>query len=192
MSPRPTGRRSEESGRDTRFDLAIQTELTRYLVRQAPTGFAVGVVAVALVTFVLWSAAPQGALLLWIAIMGAFTLPAPLIVRAFNQSPDPSARIRTWERLLTAVYGLAGAGWGSAALVLYPRVAMPYQLFLLFILGGSGVSGMAALAPIRSAFFTYLTATFIPMVVVLVAAGTRSSVATGFLLFAFGVATMVL
>jgi hypothetical protein len=52
-----------------------------------------------------------------------------------------------WERLLTLAYGLAGMGWGAAAVVLYPRVAMPFQLFLLFILGGSGVSGMAALAP---------------------------------------------
>jgi len=83
-------------------------------------------------------------------------------------------------------------GWGSAAFALYPQVAMPYQLFLLFILGGSGVSGMAALAPIRSAFFAYLTATFIPMVAMLVAERTLSSVATGFLLLVFGVATMVL
>jgi signal transduction histidine kinase len=193
MSPRTSGQ-SEEHGRDgrPRFDLAIRTELARYLVRQAPTGFAVGVLTVALVTFVLWNAVPYGALVLWIATIGVLTLPSPSIVWAFGRSPDPSARIRTWERLLTAAYGLAGAGWGAAAVVLYPRVAMPYQLFLLFILGGSGVGGMAALAPIRSAFFAYVTATFVPMAAILVTEGTRSSVATGFLLVAFGVATMVL
>jgi signal transduction histidine kinase len=194
MSPRPSGRRSEEHERDKRapFDLAIRTELARYLVRQAPTGFAVGFLTVALVTFVLRNAVPYGALVLWVATIGVLTLPSPLIVWAFGRSPDPSARIRTWERLLTAAYGLAGAGWGAAAVILYPRVAMPYQLFLLFILGGSGVGGMAALSPIRSAFFAYLATTFVPMAVMLLAARTHSSVATGFLLLAFGIATMVL
>ena len=62
MSPSPSGRPGDERGPGgrARFDLAIRTELARYLVRQAPTGFAVGVVAVALVTLVLWNAAPHG------------------------------------------------------------------------------------------------------------------------------------
>src|SRR5688572_3531233 len=192
MAPGLSGRRSNERGRDgrARFDLAIRTELARYVVRQAPTGFAIGVVAVALITLVLWNAAPHGALVLWLATISVLTLPSSLIVRRFGRCPDPSERIRTWERLLTAAYGLAGMGWGAAAFLLYPRVAMPYQLFLLFIIGGSGVSGMAALAPVRSAFFAYLTATFLPMIAILVLTGTLSSVATAFLLLAFGVSTM--
>ena len=193
-SPTPGGPRIEEHAPagGSRFDLAIRTELARHLVRQAPTGFAVGVVAVALVTLVLWNAAPHGAVVLWLAIIGVLTLPAPLIVRAFGRSPDPSSQIRTWERLLTAAYGLAGAGWGAAAFVLYPQVAKPYQLFVLFILGGSGVSGMAALSPIRSAFFAYLAGTFVPLVAMLLAEDTPSSLATGLLLLVFGAATTVL
>src|SRR5436190_1077554 len=129
-------------GERTRFDLTIRTDLARYLVREAPTGFAVGLIAVGLVMLVLWKAAPHDALLVWLATIAILTIPAPLIVRAFNRSPDPSTRIDTWEHLLTVAYGLAGSGWGAAAIILYPRVAMPYQLFLLFILGGAGVSGM--------------------------------------------------
>jgi signal transduction histidine kinase len=188
MSPSSSGGRGE----GTRFDLAIRTELARYLVLQAPTGFAVGVVAVALVTLVLWNAAPHGAAVLWLAIIGVLTLPAPFIVRAFGRSPDPSSRIGTWERLLTLAYGLAGVGWGATAFTMYPQVSLPYQLFILFIIGGSGVSGMAALSPIRSAFFAYLWGTFAPMVAVLVAAGAPSSLAAGLLLLVFGAATMVL
>jgi signal transduction histidine kinase len=188
MSPSSSGGRGEGA----RFDLAIRTELARYLVRQAPTGFAVGVVAVALVTLVFWNAAPHGAVVFWLATIGVLTLPAPLIVRAFNRSPDPSLRIRTWERLLTLAYGLAGVGWGTAAFVLYPQVATPYQLFILFIIGGSGVSGMAALSPIRSAFFAYLWGNFGPMVAMLLAETTLSSLAAGLLLLVFGAATMVL
>src|SRR5258705_2961647 len=69
---------------------------------------------------------------------------------------------------------------------------MPYQLFLLFILGGSGVGGMAALAPVRAAFVAYLTATFFPMIGALLAGGSLSSVATGLLLLIFWAAAIVL
>ena len=194
MSPSSSGGRSDEPGPEvsSRFDLVIRTELARYLVSQAPTGFVVGVVAVTLVALVLWNAAPHGAVVLWLAIIGVITLPAPLIVLAFGRNPDPSVRIRTWERLLTLAYGLAGAGWGAAAFVLYPQVATPYQLFILFIIGGSGVSGMAALSPIRSAFFAYLWGTFTPMVAMLLAESTPASLAAGLLLLVFGAATMML
>src|SRR5262249_39972694 len=69
---------------------------------------------------------------------------------------------------------------------------MPYKLFLLFVLGGSGVGGMAALAPVRAAFLAYLTATFFPMIGELLAEGSLSSVATGLMLLAYWVATIVL
>ena len=51
-------RHDERAGRT----LAIETELTRHLVNQAPTGFAIGVVAVLVVVLVMWRAAPLGAL----------------------------------------------------------------------------------------------------------------------------------
>src|SRR5215510_8466814 len=185
-------RRADEHERRTAFELAIQTERVRYLVRQAPTGFAGGIVAVAIVVLVLWNAAPHDALVLWLATIALLTLPAPLVVWRFLRSPDVSARIGFWYRALAVVYALAGTGWGAAAFILYPRVETPFQLFLLFIVGGAGVSGMAALAPIRTAFLGYVAGVFVPMIAVLLAQGSLSSVATGLLLLAFGVSIMVL
>jgi len=169
----------------------IETELVEYLVRQAPTGFVIGTLTVAAVVLVLWNAAPRRLLLVWLAWVGLLSLPAFVVVWRFPRAPRPE-NAASWRRALAVAYGLAGAGWGAASVLLYPRVAMPYQLFLLFVLGGSGVGGMAALAPVRVAFVAYLTATFLPMIGALLAGGSLSSVATGLLLLAFWAATILL
>ncbi len=175
------------------LEQAIEAELVKHLVRQARgglTGFAIGTLTVAAVIGVLWNAAPRSLLLFWLLSMGLLTLPAFVLVLRFTDGPDAARDIAWWRRALGVAYGLSGAGWGLAAILLYPRVAMPYQLFLLFVLGGSGVGGMAALAPVRAAFVAYLTATFFPIIGELLAEGSRSSVATGLLLLVFWGATL--
>ena len=170
----------------------IETELVEHLVRQAPTGFVIGTLSISVVLLVLWNAAPRSLLLGWLATIALLSLPALVVVWRFRRTSQHVSDIAPWRRALALAYGLAGAGWGAAAILLYPRVAMPYQLFLLFILGGSGVGGMAALSPVRAAFVAYLTATFFPLIAQLLVEGSRSSVATGLLLLAFWVATIVL
>ena len=86
----------------------------------------------------------------------------------------------------------AALGWGATSILLYPRVTMPYQLFLLFILAGAGIRGMAALASVRAACVAYLTGTCFPMSGVLFAEGSFSSVATGLLLLGFWGSTIAL
>ncbi len=183
----PPGCRRDE------LEQKIETELVKHLVRQARgglTGFAIGTATVAAVLIVLWNAAPRSLLLTWLISIGLLTLPAFVLVWRFTDGPDAVENIASWRRALAVAYGLAGAGWGAAAILLYPRVAAPYQLFLLFVLGGSGVGGMAALAPVRAAFVAYLTATFLPMIGVLLAGGSLSGLTTGLLLLMFWAATI--
>ena len=159
------------SPHDRGFEQEIEAELVTHLVRQAPIGFVVGTLTVVAVVFVLWNAAPRNLLLLWLVSIGLLTLPAFVVVWRFTRAPRVSGKIASWRIALAVAYGLAGAGWGAAAILLYPRVATPYQLFLLFILGGSGVGGMVALAPVRAVFAAYVTATFLPGGAALVIAG---------------------
>ncbi len=170
----------------------IDAELVRYVVRQAPIGFAIGTVAVGVVAVVLWNAAPRAALIGWLVAIAALTLPAAVAVLRFDRTADVSDAIGWWRRSLTIAYGLAGLGWGVGAILLYPRIAPPYQTFLLCILGGGGVSGIAALAPVWTAFVAYLTATFVPLVVLLLHDGSLPTVATGLLLVAFWISTLSL
>jgi signal transduction histidine kinase len=170
----------------------IESELVRHFVRQAPTGFVTGTLTVVGVVFVLWNAAPRHLLVAWLCAIGLLTVPALWVVWRLQHARDGSRNLALWRRDLAIAYGFAGAGWGAASILLYPRVEMPYQLFLLFVLGGSGVGGMAALAPVRPAFIAYLTATFLPMIAALLASGSRSSIATGLLLMIFWGAAIAL
>jgi signal transduction histidine kinase len=184
----PTDQGPSAAGREQ----GIEAELVKHLVEQAPTGFVIGTLTVAAVLFVLWNAAPRPLLLAWLISIALLTVPAFVVVWRFNRAPQAAAGIARWQWALALAYGLAGVGWGAASILLYPRVATPYRLFLLFVLGGSGVGGMAALAPVRAAFVAYLCATFLPMIAQLLAEGTLSSVATGLLLLAFWAATIAL
>jgi signal transduction histidine kinase/ActR/RegA family two-component response regulator len=190
----PTVARERADAAAPPLDVAaqIESELIRYVVRQAPIGFAIGILAVVGIATVLWNATPSGLLWIWLLMIGSLTLPAGFVVWRCARAPDVADATRWWQSALTVAYGLAGAGWGMAAIVLYPRIAPHYQMFLLVVLGGAGVSGIAALAPVRSAFVAYLTATFVPLVVVLLRAGSLATMATGFLLIAFWISTISL
>jgi signal transduction histidine kinase len=170
----------------------IEAELVKYLVRQAPIGFRLGTLAIAAVVVVLWNAAPRGLLLAWLGLIGLLSLPALLVVRQFRRAPDIAERLGWWRRALSVAYGLAGLSWGALALLLYPSLAMPYQLFLLFITGAAAVSGMAALAPVATVFVAYVTLTLLPVTGRLLAAGSVASVASALLLLAFWATTISL
>jgi signal transduction histidine kinase len=180
------------AARDPHVAREIDAELTHYLVRQAPTGFVLGTLATAAVLAVLWQAVPRHLLLAWFVVIAVVTMPAVVVVWRFMRAREEPERTDTWQRALVVGYGLAGAGWGAVALLLYPSVAMPYQLFLLFITGAAAVSGMAALAPVRMAFAAYVTTTLLPITAVLLLERTLSSVATGMLILGFWATTLSL
>jgi len=113
----PPGCRRDE------LEQKIETELVKHLVRQARgglTGFAIGTATVAAVLIVLWNAAPRSLLLTWLISIGLLTLPAFVLVWRFTDGPDAVENIASWRRALGVAYGLAGAGWGAAAILLSP------------------------------------------------------------------------
>ena len=90
--------------------------------------------------------------------------------------------LKSWQRALTVAYGLAGLGWGAAAVLIYPSVATPYQFFLVFVVAGVGVRGMAALAPVWTACVAYLSGTMLPMSGELLVEGSLPSVVIGLMM----------
>lgn len=192
MAIRPEGGdRDAEASARAAVEAQIEAELVRHVLAQAPIGFAIGTLAVGAITVVLWDAAPRTMLLAWLVAIGLLTLPAAVVWRR-ARAADVAEAAQRWDRMLTIAYGLAGAGWGMAAFLVYPWLDLPFRAFLLLVLGGAGVSGVAALAPVRSAFVAYLTATFVPIVVVLVDTWSTAAIASALLLVAFWVSTVSL
>ncbi len=63
----------------------IKAELVRYLVRQAPTGFMLGALAILAIVVVLWDAVPLDLLFGWLAASIALSLPAIVTVWRFGR-----------------------------------------------------------------------------------------------------------
>jgi len=173
---------TDHAARDLAVEQEVEAELVRQLVRQAPTGFALGTLIVAAILLVLWNAAPRGALLLWFLSITILSLPAFIVVWRFTRAPQPAERMNSWRQALTVAYGLAGIGWGTSAVLLYPSVATPYRFFLVFVTAGVGVRGMAALAPVWTACVAYLSGTMLPMSGELLAEGSLPSVVIGLMM----------
>src|SRR5690349_15518875 len=112
-------RRDIRPPRATDLENEIEAGLVEHLVGQARgglTGLLIGTLTVAAVLVVLWDAAPRSLLLVWLASIGLLTLPAFVLVWSFRDARGESGRIASWRWALGIAYGLAGAGWGLAAI----------------------------------------------------------------------------
>jgi signal transduction histidine kinase/DNA-binding response OmpR family regulator len=170
----------------------IEAEQVRLLYRHAPTGFLVGGMTTAIVLFVLWDVVALSRLIAWLVIMGVVTLPAFVIVWQFSRAQPAPDQIRPWRTLFIIGYGLAGCGWGAAALLLFPHDSLAHQVFLVFIIGGHAAGGMSALSSVPAALLAYLIPTTLPLIVQLFWQESRTLVAMGSLLLAFSVALLVI
>ncbi len=170
----------------------IEAEQVQLLYRHAPTGFLVGGLTTAIVLFVLWEVVALSRLIAWLVIMGVVTLPVFVIVWKFSRAKPTPDQIRPWRTLFIIGYGLAGCGWGAAALLLFPHDSLAHQVFLVFIIGGHAAGGMSALSSVPAALLAYLLPTTLPLIVQLFLQESRVLVAMGFLLLTFGVALLVI
>ncbi len=170
----------------------IEAEHVKLIAAQAPIGFIVGVLTVGVMVLVLRNVISPWTLLAWVVGMGVVTLPVFLMVWRFRRVAPGQQQARKWSILFTIGYGLAGLGWGSSGVVLFPPDSLAHQLFLVFIIGGHSAGGMTALASVPSALAAFLVAILSPLVFRLCVFGDAVFVAIGFMLVAFGVAMVVI
>ncbi len=170
----------------------IEAEHVKLIAAQAPIGFIVGALTVGIIVLVLRNVISPWILVAWVIWMGAITLPAFLMMWRFRRVAPGQQHARKWSILFTIGYGLAGVGWGSIGVVLFPPDSLAHQLFLVFIIGGHAAGGMTSLAPVPSALVTFLILTLTPLVFRLCIFGDAVFAAIGFMLFAFGVAMVII
>jgi heme/copper-type cytochrome/quinol oxidase subunit 4 len=136
----------------------IEAEHVKLIAAQAPIGFIVGVLTVGVMVLVLRNVISPWTLLAWVIWMGIITLPVFLLVWQFRHVAPGQQQARKWSLLFTIGYGLAGLGWGSSGVVLFPPDSLAHQLFLVFIIGGHSAGGMTSLSSVPSALAAFLVA----------------------------------
>jgi len=158
---------------------AIRAEQIRLLYANAPAGFVATGLNAGLLALIQWPVIPPPVILTWLTYMLALTvLRAALVWRFQRVAPAPHA-MDPWGLLFGLGTGLAGLGWGSAGVVLFPDASMTHQVFLTFVLGGMIAGAVGLLSAQMHVFLSFVCLTAVPVILHWLAQGDRLTITMG-------------
>ena len=129
---------------------------TRLLYENANLGIAVTVVIAALLAYAQWSVIPHWVISAWLLYMVLVCVARFALVRRYRRATASEIGNGRWNSAFVAGTGLAAAGWGAAAIFLYPPDRPVNETFLVFVVGGVMLGGGSLLAARPAAFLTFL------------------------------------
>jgi len=129
---------------------------TRLLYENANLGIVVTVVIAALLAYAQWSVIPHWVISAWLLYMVLVCVARFALVRRYRRATASEIGNGRWNSAFVAGTGLAAAGWGAAAIFLYPPHQPVNETFLVFVVGGVMLGGGSLLAARPAAFLTFL------------------------------------
>ena len=129
---------------------------TRLLYENATLGIVVTVVIAALLAYAQWSVIPHWVISAWLLYMVLVCVARFALVRRYRRASASEIGNGRWNSAFVAGTGLAAAGWGAAAIFLYPPDRPVNETFLVFVVGGVMLGGGSLLAARPAAFLTFL------------------------------------
>jgi signal transduction histidine kinase len=100
----------------------------------------------------------------WLLYMATVTFGRALLVHRYWRSSDADRNAARWSRAYGIGAALAGLGWGTAGIVLYPPDSIAHQVFLVFMLGGMAAGSVAVLTSSMEIFFVFFLPTLLPII----------------------------
>jgi signal transduction histidine kinase len=162
----------------------------RLLYANAPAGFVATVLNVVLLALTQWPVIALPVILAWLACMLALTGLRAVVVWQFQRyAPAPQA-LGPWGTLFSIGTALAGIGWGSAGVVLFPATSMTHQVFLTFVVGGMIAGAVGLLAARMPVFLSFACPAAVPVIVHWLAQGDRLSRTMGGMAALFTIVTI--
>jgi hypothetical protein len=142
------------------YSASIFPEQVRLLYRGAVEAYiATAINAVLLAAIQRDRISPQ-IVIVWLLYMFLVTAGRTLLVVNYWRSDCQVERADHWNGFYLVGSALAGVGWGSAGVFLYPSGSMVHQVFLAFVIGGMAAGSVAVLTPRLEVFFAF----FLPAV----------------------------
>jgi signal transduction histidine kinase/ActR/RegA family two-component response regulator len=111
--------------------------------------------------------------------------------RWFRAAAPAVSEARKWSALFAIGAGLAGAGWASAAILLYPADSLTNQVFLVFVVGGMMLGAASLLAPRPEAFLAFIVPSGLAPAVRFLLQGDQTHVAMAILATVFTIAVLI-
>jgi signal transduction histidine kinase/ActR/RegA family two-component response regulator len=168
----------------------VQAAETRLLYENASTGVVATILIASLLAYEQQSIVSGFVVSLWLLYMLLTSAARFLLVRRYWRVSPSDTDIRRWNMAFVAGAAMAAAGWGAAAIVLYPPARPLNETFLVFVVGGVMLGAASLLAARPEAFLTFLLPTGLLTALGLASVGDEDHWVMGFLAALFTVATV--
>jgi PAS domain S-box-containing protein len=159
--------------RDRADPQQVLADRVAQLYRQLPIAIGATFIAGAIATFELQGRWLKELVLIWWAIVVAFTAAASLLLYAYYRSPDKVATAPEWLRWLGIAALGNGASWGLAGGVFFRSLSDEQQVFLAFLFAGMASIGIPVYAASWPIFALYAAGILGPFFYVLLTFGNR-------------------
>jgi len=159
--------------RDRADPRQVLADRVAQLYRQLPIAIGATFIAGAIATFELQGRWLKELVLIWWAIVVAFTAAASLLLYAYYRSPDKVASAPEWLRWLGIAALGNGASWGLAGGVFFRSLSDEQQVFLAFLFAGMASIGVPVYAASWPIFALYAAGILGPFFYVLLTFGNR-------------------
>ena len=159
--------------RDRADPRQVLADRVAQLYRQMPIAIGATFIAGAIATFELQGRWLKELVLIWWAIVVAFTAAATLLLYVYYRSPDKVASAPQWLRWLAIAALGNGASWGLAGGVFFRSLSDEQQVFLAFLFAGMASVGIPVYAASWPIFALYAGGILAPFFYVLITFGNR-------------------
>ena len=175
---------------DHQRQLQVHAAETRLLYENASTGVVATILIASLLAYEQRSIVSGFVVSLWFLYMLLTSAARFLLVRRYWRVSPSDTDIGRWNVAFVAGAAMAAAGWGAAAIVLYPPARPLNETFLVFVVGGVMLGAASLLAARPEAFLTFLLPTGLLTALGLASVGDEDHLVMGFLAALFTVATV--
>ena len=179
-----------QAERDSRKQQVLAAQV-RLLYGNANLSVGVTVVAASILARLQWDFVSHQAIIGWWLYMVLLSAGRFVLARRFWQSAESALGTGQWLRAFATGAALAGAGWGTAGILLYPEARLANQVFLVYILGGMILGASATLAARPEAYLPFILSAGLAPSARLAWHGDQVHVAMGLLGALFTLATII-
>jgi two-component system, sensor histidine kinase len=131
---------------------------------------------------VLWDREEATTMALWFAAILANQAWRGLLARAFRRARPAISDAPRWGRYWSVGSAIAGALWGTAAIVMFP-VSPPHQALLIVCLFSVVLGGLNLTAVYKPSFYGFVLAALVPLIARVAIEGGQVHVFTALVLF---------
>jgi CheY-like chemotaxis protein/signal transduction histidine kinase len=161
---------------------AVRSEEIRALFEQGSPVLWANVSVGAVVAGTLWGRVPSGRIIIWYAALVVMCVVRALFQRRFRLEQPDASELPAWGRRFVFGTTVAGALWGSAALLFFTHADLLAQALLTFAIGGMTAAAAGTLSCHLPAFFAFFVPALAPLALRALAEGDR---------FHYGMAAML-